>query len=383
MIIKRRISNETLKLSNQFPVITITGPRQSGKTTLAQMLFHEKAYVNLEDLEQRDYAVQDPKGFLEQFPEGAVIDEIQRAPDLTSYIQVIVDKTKNNGMFILTGSHQFEMMHKVSQSLAGRTAVIRLLPFDLNEAYQNTNADLLSIMYTGFYPRIFSEKIDPEKYYSFYVSTYLERDLNQIINIKNLSLFETFLRLCAGRTGQLLNYTSLSNACGVDQKTLKSWISVLEASYIIKVIRPYYRNLNKRLVKAPKIYFYDTGLLCYLIGIKKPEHLGSHPLTGNIFENFIVSELIKNRFNRIETENLLFFRDHSENEVDVVFDNVVDIDLLEIKLSKTINSNFFNIFKYFKNLNVNVKKSILVYGGEESYTRENIDVKSWKDVGKL
>ncbi|MEJ2664189.1 MAG: ATP-binding protein, partial [Spirochaetia bacterium] len=301
MTINRRIGPEIIELSRQFPVITITGPRQSGKTTLAQMLFPDTAYANLEDMQQRDFALNDPKGFLEQFPNGAVIDEIQRAPDLCSYIQVTVDQKKKNGLFILTGSHQFEMISKISQSLAGRTAIIRLLPFDLKEAYPsiNQNSKLLDILYTGFYPRIFSDNINPSKFYSFYVSTYIERDLRQIINIKDLSRFETFIRLCAGRIGQIINYTSISNECGVDQNTIKSWLSVLEASYICRLLKPYYKNIGKRLVKAPKIYFYDSGLVCFLLGITNPEHLRNHPLFGNIFENFIVSEIIKNIFNKV------------------------------------------------------------------------------------
>lgn len=383
MLIERSIKDQIISLSRQFPVVTITGPRQSGKTTLAKMLFPKKAYINLEDLEQRDYARRDPKAFLAQFSDGAIIDEIQRVPTLTSYIQVIVDKINKNGMFILTGSHQFEMMNKVSQSLAGRTAIIRLLPFDLNEAYNNKNMEIYNILFTGFYPRIFSEKIDPGKYYSFYISTYLERDLNQIINIKDLSAFETFLRLCAGRTGQLINLTSLSNDCGVDQKTIKNWLSVLEASYIIMRLKPYHRNINKRLVKAPKIYFYDTGLVCYLLGIKKPEQLHNHPLLGNIFENFIIAEIIKNKFNKIETSNMMFFRDHTGNEIDIVFDNITDIDILEIKFSKTINSDFLKAFNYLKNLSIKVKNSILIYGGDQSYKREGVSIKSWKKVGEL
>lgn len=347
------------------------------------MLFPDKPYTNLEDMEQRDFAVHDPKGFLEQFPDGAVIDEIQRAPNLCSFIQVIVDKTKKNGFFILTGSHQFEMMSNISQSLAGRTAIIRLLPFDLEEAYPNAKKQLLDILYTGFYPGIFQNKINPSKFYSFYIATYIERDLHQLVNIKDLSRFETFIRLCAGRTGQLLNYTSLSNECGTDQKTMKNWLSILEASFIIKLLKPYYKNLGKRLVKAPKLYFYDTGLACYLLGIKKPEHLQNHPLFGNLFENFIIAEVIKNSFNKVETENLFFFRDHSGHEVDLVFDNITSIRLLEIKAAKTIHSTFFAPFRYFETLDIPVEKSYLVYGGEQSYKREGIHVKAWKDIGEI
>jgi predicted AAA+ superfamily ATPase len=385
MIINRRIGPEIIELSRQFPVITITGPRHSGKTTLARMLFPDTAYANLEDMQQRDFALNDPKGFLEQFPNGAVIDEIQRAPDLCSYIQVTVDQKKKNGLFILTGSHQFEMISKISQSLAGRTAIIRLLPFDLKEAYPsiNQNSKLLDILYTGFYPRIFSDNINPSKFYSFYVSTYIERDLRQIINIKDLSRFETFIRLCAGRIGQIINYTSISNECGVDQNTIKSWLSVLEASYICRLLKPYYKNIGKRLVKAPKIYFYDSGLVCFLLGITNPEHLQNHPLFGNIFENFIVSEIIKNIFNKVETEHLFFFRDHTGNEVDIVFDNITSIDQVEIKAAKTIHNSFLSPLRYLQTRGIQVNSSYLVYGGEKSYTRENIHIKSWTHISDI
>ncbi|MFC1591462.1 ATP-binding protein [Thermodesulfobacteriota bacterium] len=384
-MLKREASQKILQLARQYPVVTITGPRQSGKTTLCKMLFQQKAYVSLEDIDQRNFAEKDPRGFLDKLPKGAVIDEIQRAPDLLSYIQTIVDDRQQEGMYILTGSQQFELLEGVSQSLAGRTALVKLLPFSLSEAYGHRKRppQLDTVLYTGFYPRIFDKKLNPTEAMSFYVNLYIERDLRQIINIKDLSKFEIFLKLCAGRTGQILNLSSLGNDCGVNYGTIKSWISVLEASFLIKLLRPYYKNFNKRLVKSPKLYFLDTGLACFLLGINDEKQLASHPLRGPLFESFVISEILKTRFNTCKTDNLFYFRDNVGNEVDFVLDHGISVDQIEAKSGKTIGSDFFKGLQYFLGLNKDIKNSYLVYGGRESYTREGVNITGWGDIGNI
>jgi len=381
MYIERTISHVVLKLSTQYPVLTITGPRQSGKTTLCQKLFPGKPYITLEDLETRKYSIDDPKGFLSQFPDGAILDEIQRSPDLLSYIQGIVDQRKVNGMFIITGSQQFEVMSSITQSLAGRTAIIKLLPLTSQEVYKNNKTpDMNTVLYTGFYPRIFDEKLNPTYNASFYITTYLERDVRQLINIQDLTTFETFLKVCAGRTGQIINYAAIANECGVDQKTIKKWISVLEASYIIKRLTPYYKNQNKRLVKSPKLYFLDTGLVCYLLGINKPTQLAGHPLYGAIFETYILSEIWKYKANSILMDNLYFYRDHRGVEIDVVFDHVTYIDVLEIKSGKTFNSRFARPFDRLIDLGYTVHYRWILMCSEDNYTRSGISVVSCKSI---
>ncbi|KAA0257789.1 ATP-binding protein [Deferribacter autotrophicus] len=381
-MIRRKVSDRVLELSKLFPVITITGPRQSGKTTLCKMLFPDKRYVSLEDLDERKFAEEDPKGFLNRFPDGAVIDEIQYVPGLFSYIQTIVDEKNISGMYILTGSQQFEMLEHISQSLAGRVAIVKLLPFSLDEAYSNLdNKELDEVLFTGFFPRIFDKKINPTDMASFYVSTYLERDVRKLVNVKDLLKFEMFLKLIAARSGQLLNLSSIAEACGVSHNTIKSWVSVLEASYIIKISYPFFRNIKKRLVKTPKVYFLDTGLLCYLLGIRRVEHLEIHPLKGAIFESFVVAELLKNRFNKVEQDNLFFYRDHKGIEIDVVIDNGIELDLMEIKLSQTFSESFFKNFSKFPSYDY-LTKDIIVYGGE-TFKYKNYLLYSWKDISQL
>ncbi len=380
-MIERRISLKVIEYSRQFPVVTITGPRQSGKTTLCKMLFQDKKYVNLEEIDERQFALEDPRGFLARFPDGAVIDEVQYAPNLFSYIQAIVDKKNKEGMFILTGSQQFEVMESISQSLAGRTAIVKLLPFSLNEAYRNLeNISLYEVLFTGFLPRIFDKGISPTDMASFYISTYIERDVRKLINVKDLTKFQIVIKLLAGRSGQLLNLSSLADECDVSHNTIKSWISVLEASYLIKIHRPFYRNLNKRMVKTPKIYFLDTGLLCYLLGIREPGHIEIHPLKGEIFETFIVAELIKNRFNEGEQDNLYFYREHKGREIDVVIDNGIMLDLIEIKMSQTVSEKFFkNLNRFPANNFISVNKKI-IFAGNESRKFKGFEIISWKDI---
>lgn len=384
-MIKREISEKVLQWSKQYPIVIITGPRQSGKTTLCRMLFKEKRYVSLEDIDERGIAERDPRGFLNRFPDGAIIDEVQRAPDLLSYIQTIVDQHNKDGFYILTGSAQFELMESISQSLAGRSALARLLPFSVSEAYaaENNLPDLDQFLYTGFYPRIFDKKLDPTEAMSFYVNTYIERDVRKLINIQDLSKFETFIKMCAGRTGQILNLSSLGNDCGIDQTTVKRWLSVLEASLLIKLLRPYYKNLNKRLIKSPKLYFLDTGLIAYLLGIHNASQMQSHPLRGALFESFVVSELLKNRFNKGKADNLYYFRDNVGNEVDLILDQGTQVIQIEIKSGQTVNRDFFKGIDYFSKLNRDICRSIIVYGGDRTYEERNIAVTSWKNIGNL
>jgi len=383
--IRRNISDKVLAYASQYPVVTITGPRQSGKTTLCKMIFPEKAYISLEDVDERRFAKEDPRGFLNRFPDGAIIDEIQREPDLMSYIQTLVDEKNKAGLFILTGSQQFDLMETMTQSLAGRSAIVNLLPLSYDEAYQNNSDKIVldEVLFKGFYPRIFDKNLDPSEAMQFYVNTYVERDLRRLINIKDLSPFEIFLKLCAGRTGQILNLSSLGNDCGVNHNTVKSWISVLEASFIIKLLRPYYRNFNKRLIKAPKLYFLDTGLASFLLGITKADQMFSHPLKGAIFETYVFSELLKARYNRGKADNLYYFRDSKGNEVDVICDNGNSLSQIEIKSGQTVNSDYFKGLEYFSGLSDIPVESSLIYGGTQSYTRNNVQVVDWQSISEM
>ena len=383
--IRRNISDKVLAYASQYPVVTITGPRQSGKTTLCKMIFPEKAYISLEDVDERRFAKEDPRGFLNRFPDGAIIDEIQREPDLMSYIQTLVDEKKKEGLFILTGSQQFDLMETMTQSLAGRSAIVNLLPLSYDEAYQNSRYETVldEVLFKGFYPRIFDKNLDPAEAMQFYVNTYVERDLRRLINIKDLSTFEIFLKLCAGRTGQILNLSSLGNDCGVNHNTVKSWVSVLEASFIIKLLRPYYRNFNKRLIKAPKLYFLDTGLASFLLGITRADQIFSHPLKGALFETYVFSELLKARYNRGKTDNLYYFRDSKGNEVDVICDNGNSLLQIEIKSGQTVNSDYFKGLEYFSGLSDIPVESSLIYGGTQSYTRNNVQVVGWQSISEM
>jgi predicted AAA+ superfamily ATPase len=383
-MIDRKLGNKIIQFSQQYPCVLITGPRQSGKTTLCKMLFPNRYYVSLEDPEKRQFAIQDPKSFLQVASQGMIIDEIQRVPDLLSYIQIIVDESGNNGQFILTGSQQFEIMAKVSQSLAGRVAICRLLPFSFTEiAHLIAEKTLDDILYTGFYPRIYDKQLNPTEALSFYSNTYLERDVRQLINISDLNRFEIFLRLCAGRTGQLLNLNTLGNECGVSHNTIKSWITVLQASYIVKLVYPYYKNLNKRIVKTPKLYFLDVGLACYLLNINDAQQIQSHPLRGALFETLIVSDIIKEHFHQSKPDNVYFLRDQQGNEVDLVLERGNELDLLEIKSSQTIASDFFKGIDYYAKLYQGISHRYIIYGGNESRVQQNTRILGWKNIAEF
>jgi predicted AAA+ superfamily ATPase len=384
-MIPRDAASKAIELSRQYPVLTITGPRQSGKTTLCRMIFGDRDYVSLEDVDERQFAGSDPRGFLNRFPNGAVIDEIQRVPELLSYIQTIVDARQQEGFFILTGSQQFELLESLSQSLAGRTALLRLLPFTMDEAYdlKKDPPSLDEVLYTGFYPRIFDKGLSATEAMSFYVSTYVDRDLRLLINIKDLSKFEIFLKLCAGRTGQILNMSSLGNDCGINHATVKSWLSVLEASYLVKLMRPFYRNFNKRLIKAPKLYFLDSGLAAFLLDIQNPAQMATHPLKGALFESMVVSELLKQRFNKCRTDNLYYFRDNVGNELDVICDHGIQLDAVEIKAGQTVVNDFFKGFKYLSKLTDAIRNAYIIYGGDKAHIRKGVHIIGWRNMPEL
>ena len=369
-----------------FPIVTITGPRQSGKTTLAKAIFTDKPYASLEDPDIRLFARDDPRSFLDRFPDGAVLDEIQRCPELLSYLQSRVDADGRMGLYILTGSQQFGLLSKITQSLAGRTAFLELLPFSLPELKKTdlmpTQAD--TILYKGSYPPIYDRDIPPNIWFSAYTTTYIERDVRQILQIQDLETFQRFIRLCAGRTGQLLNFSALASECGITHNTAKSWISVMEASYIVFLLRPHHANFKKRLVKMPKLYFYDVGLVSWLLGIRTPEHITNHPLRGALFETFILSELLKSRMNKGERPSLFFWRDSNGNEVDVIEEQGGKLRPIEIKSGKTLSiESTAGLKKWLKLAQEKGTSPTLIYGGDESYRFENIQITSWQKSGDL
>lgn len=384
-MIERKISGYLKALSEKYPVVTVTGPRQSGKTTLVRHLFKNMDYINLEDLEERAFAQDDPKGFLSQIPNGAILDEIQRVPELFSYIQVIIDDKKWDGTFILTGSQQFELMDSVDQSLAGRTALLKLLPLSLPELENHhTYSGMNELIYRGFYPRIFDKQLDPYQAYGDYYETYVERDIRQLINIKNLSQFQKFVKLCAGRIGQLLNLSSISNDIGISHTTVREWMSILEASYIILLLEPYYKNIRKRLVKSPKIYFYDVGLAAYLLGIEKESYLENHPLRGNLFENLVLMEILKYRYNCGKKNNLNFYRDSTGNEVDVIYNIAQKVVAVEIKSAGTINQDFFKGLNAFESILPGIiQAKAIIYGGDRTEMRRGVHISNVFGIKKF
>ena len=377
---QRKLGEKILAWAGQYPVVTITGPRQSGKTTLARALFPNHRYVSLEELDQRRFAQEDPRGFLEECRTGAVIDEIQNVPDLVSYLQGEVDRDDRAGRFILTGSRQFEMMEmeSVSQSLAGRTAIARLLPLSFAEIPGLGEGEPPEVsIFKGFYPRIHDRGLDPSEAYSFYVSTYLERDVRQMSQVADLATFGKFLQLCAGRCGQLLNLSALSNELGVTHPTIRRWVSILEASHIVKLLQPWHANIRKRLVKTPKLYFIDTGLACHLLGMETAAQVRSHPLGGALFENMIVAEALKQRFNAGRTDNLYFYRDHPGNEVDLLLGYADGQDGFEIKSARTISPSFFRGLNAYEHAVGAFRNRAIVYGGEDARVEKATQVVPW------
>ncbi|MBF0484353.1 MAG: ATP-binding protein [Candidatus Omnitrophica bacterium] len=380
-MIKRTLSLKLSSTAKKFPAIALTGPRQSGKTTLVRETFPKKPYVLLEDPDTREFAEKDPRGFLDQYPHGAILDEVQRVPAIFSYLQGILDNAKIPGLFILTGSHNFLLMEQITQSLAGRVALLSLLPLSWKELSDSHHAftSFEEHLFHGGYPRIYADHLNPKDLYANYVRTYIDRDIRLLKNVHNLSTFQTFLKLCANRVGQLLNLSSLADECGITHNTAKSWISVLESSYIIFLLRPHYNNLNKRLIKTPKIYFYDTGLASYLMGIKNKDTLTQHPLKGNLFECFIISEIVKSRFNQGDDPGVWFWQDKLGREIDCIMEKETSVIPIEIKSGKTISEDYFKNITYWCKLSkYPPEKAKIVYGGDTSQNRSTAHVLGWK-----
>lgn len=379
-MIPRALARRFRTLATQYPVVTLTGPRQSGKTTLTRALFPDKPYVNLERPDVRRYAAEDPLAFLRRYANGAVIDEVQNVPELLSYIQVEVDERPAPGRFILTGSRMLELAHGVSQSLAGRTALLKLLPLSLAElAADRVLPGADTLIQIGFLPRIHDQNLDPSQALADYFETYVQRDLRELIAVRDLRQFERFVRLCATRTGQLLNQHSLAADAGVSPKTAAAWLSVLEASFIVFLLPPFHANIGKRLVKSPKLYFYDVGLAAFLLGIEAPVHVAGHPLRGALFETLVVAEVLKWRFNRGQGNNLNFYRDSNGNEVDLVWQQDNAWRALEIKAGQTLYPEAFKSLSAFAQLQPDTRLG-LVYGGDEAQRRGAGDALPWNRV---
>lgn len=376
--IKRDLEKGIKQLSKKFPIITVVGPRQSGKTTLLRHIFPDYVYVTLESPDIRSSIQNDPRGFLEKNKmNNLIIDEFQRFSELTSYLQEYADDSYKMGQVMLTGSQQYNIIEKVSQSLAGRTAILKLLPLSLKELSREYSLpDLETLIVSGFYPAIYDRNISPQEWYPSYVETYIERDVQQLINIGNIDTFLLFITLLAGRTGQLLNMNNVGIEAGVSQPTAKQWFSILKANQLIFTLRPIHRNINKRLVKTPKLYFSDTGLLVYLLGIRSSKDLETHPLRGAIFENFVISEFFKYNYGKIDNNyNLLFYRDKRGREVDLIIEQGTDLNLFEIKYSHTFRTDFFRHLNYLSN-ELTIKSSSIILAGDHQLP----NVFSWREL---
>lgn len=361
----RELQDELLRLSQKWQVISVTGPRQSGKTTLCKMTFPHYAYVNFEHIPTRDRVLHDIDGFLDQYPDGLIIDEAQHVPEIFSYIQVRVDADKRL-RYVLSGSSDFLMMQGITQSLAGRVVIRRLLPLSLHELSSINNSSTNELLVRGFYPSVWGDERDPQDVYESYYETYLDRDVRQIINVQNITAFRRFVVLLANRIGTEFNAQDLSKSVGVSNQTISNWMTILETSYTAFRLQPYYKNLGKRLIKSPKIYFYDTGLVCWLLGITTAKDLDNHPMRGALFENMIVVEKLKQCYNQGKTSNLFFYRDKSQNEVDIIQENGLNIEAYEIKSAQIYNSDFMSTIKYLeKIMPKTIVRSAVIYDGKE------------------
>lgn len=381
----RKMQKEIEKAAETLPVVTILGPRQSGKTTLVRQTFPNKPFVNLESIHIRELATSDPIAFLEQYPEGAVLDEIQEVPLLLSYIQVRVDTSGRKGEFILTGSHQIALNEAISQSLAGRVAILHLLPLSLEELKMaGIEKSVDAILYEGCYPRIHADQLNPTKTYASYVRTYIERDIRMILQVHNLDLFQKFLMLSASRVGQIFNKDNLAAEVGVSAKTIGHWLSILEACYIIYRLPPYFENFGKRVVKSPKIYFCDVGLVAYLLGIETVDQMARDPLRGNLFENLVVNELMKARFNQGLDPRLYFFQVTGRNEIDLIYQRGHELIPIEVKSSRTFNSSFISGIKTFTKIAPDrCVDPYLIYSGDEEMRIGDIQLLNFRNVAKI
>jgi uncharacterized protein len=382
-MINRTAEIRLIKLAKQFRSVAVIGPRQSGKTTLCKKVFPNKPYISLENPDTLAFVNDDPRGFLAQFTNGAILDEIQRAPILFSYLQQILDETKKRGLFILSGSNNFLLQENISQSLAGRIAYVKLLPLSIAEltAANKLAKSYQQSIFNGGYPEIIAKKVNTADWYNNYIQTYVERDVRLLKNISNLSLFLKFIKLCAGRVGSQLNLSSIANDCNIDQKTAATWMSILEASFIVYLLKPYYTNLNKRLTKSSKLYFYDTGLACALLNIDNAKTLHMHPYTGHLFENLMVIEALKSRMNKGLQDNLYFIQDKTGNEIDLILEEPKTLKAYECKSSATIQNDAFKGLLYFSKLEKLNITMHLIYGGKDAQKRSNaINVHPWFDV---
>ena len=382
-MIERNIAKVINELMLVYPVIALTGPRQSGKTTLLKSMFKDYRYVSLENPDNRLFAEQDPNGFLELYNQKVIFDEVQRVPSLFSYIQTLVDESKIMGQFILSGSQNFSLIKSITQSLAGRVALFKLLPFDFEEL-QSQNLlppDYASMIMRGCYPALYDRPIPTTAFYANYIETYVERDLSEILNVKDIRLFRIFLKLCAGRIGQQLNLTNLAKEAGISIPTVKSWLSILESSYIVYQLPPFFNNFNKRLVKSTKLYFYDTGLVSYLLGIKSEKSIQESEFKGALFENLVINEYIKQNYHHNLYREFYYWRDSNGHEVDLLVSNETAYDIIEIKATKTILPKLFDGLDLLKNIGKEkINRKILVYGGKESQNRSNYKVWAWNDI---
>jgi len=379
----RAIKKEMDIYLKRYPILALTGPRQSGKTTFLKSQFPEYRYVNLENLDNRNYALTDPNGFLAEFGSYVVFDEVQRVPELFSYLQTKVDEDRIMGQYILSGSQNFHLMRNITQSLAGRVALFKLLPFDINEMQGAgwLDEDYAVNLQKGFYPALYDREIPAKVFYSNYLQTYVERDLSELLNVKDLKQFRNFISLCAGRAGQLLNLNSLANECGVSQPTAKSWISVLETSYIVYQLQPYHSNFNKRITKSSKLYFYDTGLLCFLLKIKDASSVKFSPHKGGLFENFVINDYLKQNYHNNRMLDFWFWRDAVGHEIDLIWQDSEKLNLVEVKASETIMPDMFRGFSYFEKFVPHlIESKTLVHTGSFNQNRSTGKVLSWKNV---
>lgn len=381
-MIPRTLTPKMIALMEKFQVITLTGPRQSGKTTLVRAAFPSMPYVSLEEPDIRQVALTDPRGFLSNYPSGVILDEIQHTPELFSYIQRIVDDNRQ-ARFILTGSSNFLLMEKISQTLAGRTAVLHLLPFSFSEL-EPGDEQVESQIFKGQYPRIYDREIAPTDFYPAYIQTYIEKDVRIVKNIEDANAFIQFTQLCAGRTGQLLSYTSLANDAGISPNTAKAWLSILESSFIVYRLQPFYRNFNKRLVKSPKLYFYDTGVACSLLGIRDENQVSMHYLKGALFENLVINEFIKQYAHRGERRQPYFWQDSRGKEIDCLLVDGEAITPVEIKSGKTLTSSYFDNITYWRHLASSPESAgFVIYGGDQSFKMSSGELISWRQLNRL
>ncbi len=388
-MIARACASQLGQLAKSMPAIGLVGPRQSGKTTLARFIFPRHQYVSLEDLDNRAFAREDPRGFLAEYQNahGIILDEVQHAPDLLSYIQTIIDQNPRSGYFVITGSQNLLVNEAITQTLAGRIAIVTLYPFSLAEL---SFAGILSTtletaLWKGCFPRVYTTEISPAIWYANYIQGYVERDVRQVKNIFDLSLFQRFLKLCAGRIGQVLNITSLSSDAGVDQKTARAWLSLLEATYVITLLPPFYKNFGKRLIKSPKLYFLDTGLACSLLSITKPEDLDAHYARGALMESYIIADFYKQAFNQLQQPSLYFWRDQRGVEMDVLIETARGITPVEIKAGMTIGSDYFKSFTALTPvLGVDyIRMPMIVYSGTSKASCRGIRLVNWSHSGGL